>query len=109
MTRNRASQQQQILNNLNSSSVNASGNVVDQVTGVPAALVNPQFALLECAFSEFDTARAGVQTQLDRKHLACSLFTSAERNWARQSAPPPALRTPQRHQRQGSISAGADR
>ena len=35
--RNRTSQQQQILNNLNTSSANATGNLVDQA-GVPTAL-----------------------------------------------------------------------
>jgi len=55
--RNRGSQQQQIIKNLNSATVNASGNVVNQVTGLPVALVNPQSALSNGIF-EFETARA---------------------------------------------------
>jgi uncharacterized protein (PEP-CTERM system associated) len=70
--RNRASQQEQILNNLNSSGVDSFGNVVNQATGVPGSLVNPQLSLNSNAVFQFDTARAGLQTQLDRNTL--SLF-----------------------------------
>lgn len=62
---NRASQQQQILNNLNSSVVDAYGNLVNQYSGVPTALVNPELGLTQ-AISRFDTARVGLQTRLDR-------------------------------------------
>jgi uncharacterized protein (PEP-CTERM system associated) len=64
-SRNRASQQEQILNNLNASTLSSSGNLVDQATGLPTALVNPELSLTT-AVSKFTTARAGVQTQLDR-------------------------------------------
>jgi uncharacterized protein (PEP-CTERM system associated) len=66
--RNRASQQEQILDNLNSSSVDIFGNMVDQVTGLPTALVNPEFALANAVFKQ-DRARVGLQTRLDRNVL----------------------------------------
>ena len=76
VTRNRSSQQQQILNNLNSSVVDANGNVVDQVSGLPIALVNPQSALSNGVF-RFDTARAGVTTELDRNTFGLFAFYRA--------------------------------
>jgi uncharacterized protein (PEP-CTERM system associated) len=62
--RNRGTQQEQILNNLNASAANASGNLVDQ-SGLPLALVNPQFALSNAVFN-FETARVGLQSHIDR-------------------------------------------
>ena len=73
VTHNRSSQQQQILNNLNSSVLDANGNVVDQASGLPIALVNPQSALSNSVF-RFDTARAGVTTQLDRNTFGLFAF-----------------------------------
>ena len=46
-TRNRASQQQQILNNLNSSAVDINGNLVDQVTGLPTRPGKPAIRIVE--------------------------------------------------------------
>ena len=62
---NRASQEQQILNNLNASAVDPLGNVVDQLSGLPTSLVNPQFSL-NTTVSRYDTGRIGLQTRLDR-------------------------------------------
>ena len=73
-SRNRGSQQEQIFNNLNSSGADASGNVVNQATGLPSALVNPQLALSTNAVFEFDTARAGLQTRLDRNTFGLFAF-----------------------------------
>jgi uncharacterized protein (PEP-CTERM system associated) len=64
-SRNRASQQQQILNNLNASGVDAFGNLIDQSSGLPTALTNPQFPLTNAVF-KFETASAGLQTRLER-------------------------------------------
>ncbi|MGD9614499.1 MAG: TIGR03016 family PEP-CTERM system-associated outer membrane protein [Alphaproteobacteria bacterium] len=66
--RNRASLQEQILNNLNASAVGALGNVVNQLSGLPTSLVNPQFSL-NTTVSRFDTGRVGLQTRLDRDTL----------------------------------------
>jgi uncharacterized protein (PEP-CTERM system associated) len=68
-SRSRTSQQGQILNNLNTSVVNPSGNLVNQFTGLPTALVNPELALSTAVF-RYDTATAGLQTQLDRNSLS---------------------------------------
>jgi hypothetical protein len=67
--RNRVSQQQQIFNNLNSSGVDAYGNVVDQSTGLPISLVNSAFGNSN-AVSEYQTAQAGLQTRLERDSLS---------------------------------------
>jgi uncharacterized protein (PEP-CTERM system associated) len=75
---NRSSQQQQILNNLNASAVNSSGNIVDQVSGLPVALVNPQSSLSNAIF-RFDTARAGVSTQMDRDIFGLFAFLERRR------------------------------
>jgi uncharacterized protein (PEP-CTERM system associated) len=78
VTHNRSSQQQQALNNLNSSVLGANGNVVDQTSGLPIALVNPQSALSNGVF-RFDTARAGVTTQLDRNTFGLFGFYQRQR------------------------------
>jgi uncharacterized protein (PEP-CTERM system associated) len=72
-TRNRASQQQQAVSNLNTSALDANGNVVDQFSGLPISLVNTQFGLSNAVFN-FQTARAGVRTQLDRDVLGLFAF-----------------------------------
>ncbi len=69
--KNRISQQQQNFNNLNSSGVDAYGNVVDQSTGLPISLANTAFGNSN-AVSEYQTAQAGVQTRLERDSV--SLF-----------------------------------
>ncbi len=62
---NLSSSQQDILTNLNSSQVDASGNVVNQVTGLPSALTNPEFSLSN-SISRQEQARIGIQTHLNR-------------------------------------------
>jgi uncharacterized protein (PEP-CTERM system associated) len=47
--------------------------VVDQASGLPIALVNPQAALSNNVF-RFDTARAGVTTELDRNTFGLFAF-----------------------------------
>ncbi len=66
LDRGLGSTQQQILNNLNTSSVNANGTVVNSVTGVPTALVNPQFGATGTEIFSFQNARAGVQSSQGR-------------------------------------------
>jgi uncharacterized protein (PEP-CTERM system associated) len=73
--RNRASQQEQILNNLNASGVDASGTVVDPLSGLPTAIVNPGLSLTN-AVSRYDTARVGLRTQLERDTLGLFAFLS---------------------------------
>jgi len=63
---NLSSSQQGILSNLNSSQVDANGNVVDQYTGLPSALSNPEFSYATDGVFRNKTARVGVQTTLDR-------------------------------------------
>jgi uncharacterized protein (PEP-CTERM system associated) len=73
--RNRASQQEQILNNLNTSGLDASGAVVDSLIGLPTAIVNPGLSLTN-AVSRYDTARVGLRTQLERDTLSLFAFLS---------------------------------
>lgn len=75
--RNRASQQQQTINNLNTSGVDTAGNLVDQLSGLPVSLANSQLAL-SSAVSRFDTARAGLHTQLERDSFGLFAFYSRQ-------------------------------
>ncbi len=61
---NLSSSQQDILTNLNSSQVDAYGNVVNQATGLPSALLNPEFSLSNSVSRE-EQARIGIQTHLN--------------------------------------------
>jgi len=63
---NLSSSQQEILSNLNSSQVDANGNVVNQVTGLPSALANPEFAYAANNIYRQKQARIGMQTTLDQ-------------------------------------------
>ena len=61
---NLSSSQQGILSNLNSSQVDANGNVVDQYTGLPSALSNPEFSYATDGVFRNKNARIGVQTHV---------------------------------------------
>lgn len=71
--RNRASPQEELLNNLNSSELDAFGNVVNQVTGLPSGLVNPEFSLLNAVFRH-QKARAGIRSQIGRNVFGMFAF-----------------------------------
>lgn len=76
-TRNRTSQQQQIFNNLNASSVDPYGNVINQVTGLPIALGSTNFGASNAIFS-YRTANAGLQTSFERNSIALFAFLSQQ-------------------------------
>lgn len=74
LDRNLSSSQEQILNNLNTSQVDAYGNVVDQITGLPTALANPEFAYTANNIYRHERGRAGVQTHLGRDTYGAFAF-----------------------------------
>jgi uncharacterized protein (PEP-CTERM system associated) len=66
LQQSRASSQASILGNLNSSQLASSGSIVNQATGLPSALVNPEFANAVNTIFRLEEARIGMQTTLDR-------------------------------------------
>jgi uncharacterized protein (PEP-CTERM system associated) len=66
LQQSRSSSQGSILANLNSSQLGPSGNIVNQITGLPSALVNPEFANVVNNIFHDEDARIGMQTTLDR-------------------------------------------
>jgi uncharacterized protein (PEP-CTERM system associated) len=66
LQQSRSSTQGSILSNLNSSQLGPTGNIVNQVTGLPSALVNPEFANGANNIFHNEDARIGMQTTLDR-------------------------------------------
>jgi uncharacterized protein (PEP-CTERM system associated) len=63
---NLSSSQQEILTNLNSSQVDSYGNIVNQVTGLPSALANPEFSYASNNIYRQKQMRIGMQTTVGR-------------------------------------------
>jgi uncharacterized protein (PEP-CTERM system associated) len=74
LARNLASPQQQMLSNLNSSQVDASGNLVNQFTGLPTALANPDFSFAVNNIYRHENARVGVQSTPGRNSFGIFVF-----------------------------------
>jgi uncharacterized protein (PEP-CTERM system associated) len=61
-----SSSQEQILNSLNTSALDSNGTVVNQDSGLPSALTNPEFSYSSNSIFRTESARIGLQTTLDR-------------------------------------------
>jgi len=61
-----ASSQQQLTTNLDTSQLAANGTIVNQFTGLPSALSNPEFAYVSNGIFRSTDARMGIQTVVDR-------------------------------------------
>lgn len=74
LTRNLASPQQQILTDLNTSQVDANGNLVSQYTGLPTALANPDFSFAVNNIYRHQDARVGLQSLVGRNTFGIFVF-----------------------------------
>lgn len=61
-----SSSQQQLLSNLDTSQLSANGTIVNQFTGLPSALSNPEFAYSADNIYRTKNFQFGIQTVLDR-------------------------------------------
>lgn len=61
-----SSSQQQLLGNLDTSQLSANGTIVNQFTGLPSALSNPEFAYSANNVYRTKDIQIGIQTSLDR-------------------------------------------